>query len=152
MQLSCFQIKSRFFSYFLGLRKRPGAVFGICLTVVAFAISLTIFISTLIYWNSVKKSRIQSQGKIRKIIRRPVPWMKLALSSSAQQNCCFYSVVPRNCSNSFSKDFVVEHSCVCKRVQEHKINCPLNISPCYDSRLTLWNPNHNQNEHISSGF
>ncbi|XP_071336625.1 cadherin-related family member 1a isoform X2 [Trachinotus anak] len=66
-------IKSRFFSYFLGLRKRPGAVFGICLTIVTFAISLTIFISTLIYWNSVKKSRVQSQGKIRKIIKRPVP-------------------------------------------------------------------------------
>ncbi|XP_040923528.1 cadherin-related family member 1 isoform X2 [Betta splendens] len=66
-------IKSRFFSYFLGLRKRPATVFGICLTVVTFAISLTIIISTLIYWNSVKKSRVQSQGKIRKIIRRPVP-------------------------------------------------------------------------------
>lgn len=71
--MSCFQVKSRFVSYFLGLRKRPGAVFGICLTVVTFAISLTIFISTLMYWNSVKKSRIQSQGKIRKIRGRPVP-------------------------------------------------------------------------------
>lgn len=57
----------------MGLRKRPGAVFGICLTVVTFAISLTTFISTLIYWNSVKKSRVQSQGKIRKIIKRAVP-------------------------------------------------------------------------------
>ncbi|KAE8280672.1 Cadherin-related family member 1 Photoreceptor cadherin [Larimichthys crocea] len=66
-------VKSRFFSYFLGLRKRRGAVFGICLTVVTFAISLTIFISTLIYWKSVKKSRIQSQGKIRKIMRRALP-------------------------------------------------------------------------------
>ncbi|XP_074502029.1 cadherin-related family member 1a isoform X2 [Sebastes fasciatus] len=66
-------VKSRFVSYFLGLRKRPGAVFGICLTAVASAISLTIFISTLIYWNSVKKSRVQAQGKIRKIVRRPVP-------------------------------------------------------------------------------
>ncbi|XP_034754678.1 cadherin-related family member 1 isoform X2 [Etheostoma cragini] len=66
-------IKSRFVSHFLGLRKHPGAVFGICLTFVTFAISLTIFISTFIYWNSVKKSRVQAQGKIRKIIRRPVP-------------------------------------------------------------------------------
>ncbi|KAF1375691.1 hypothetical protein PFLUV_G00222830 [Perca fluviatilis] len=66
-------IKSRFVSHFLGLRKRPGVVFGICLTFVTFAISLTIFISTFIYWSSVKKSRVQSQGKIRKIIRRPVP-------------------------------------------------------------------------------
>ncbi|XP_054606262.2 cadherin-related family member 1a isoform X2 [Nothobranchius furzeri] len=66
-------IKSRFFSYFLGLRKRPGAVFGICLTLVTFAISLTIFISTVIYWKSVKKTRVQPQGKIRKIVRRPVP-------------------------------------------------------------------------------
>lgn len=73
MQLSCFQIKSRFFSYFLGLRKRPGAVFGIFLTVVIVAISLTIFVSTVFYWNSVKKTRIQSQGKIRKIARRPAP-------------------------------------------------------------------------------
>lgn len=73
MQLSRFQIKSRFFSYFLGLKKRPGTVFGICVTVVTFAISLTTFISTIIYWNSVKKSRVQSQGKIRKIMRRAVP-------------------------------------------------------------------------------
>lgn len=73
MQLSCFQIKSRFFSYFLDLRKRPRAVLGICLTVVTFAISVTIFVSTIIYWNSVKKSRVKPQGKIRKIIRRPVP-------------------------------------------------------------------------------
>ncbi|XP_034059709.1 cadherin-related family member 1 isoform X2 [Gymnodraco acuticeps] len=65
-------VKSRFVSYFLGLRKRPGAVFGICFTAVTFAISLTIFISTLIYWNSVKKTRVQSKGKIRKIIRRSV--------------------------------------------------------------------------------
>ncbi|XP_040035380.1 cadherin-related family member 1a isoform X2 [Gasterosteus aculeatus] len=66
-------IKSRFVSYFLGLRRRPGAVFGIFFSIVTFAISLTIVISTLIYWNSVKKSRVQAQGKIRKIIRRPVP-------------------------------------------------------------------------------
>ncbi|KAK5882477.1 hypothetical protein CesoFtcFv8_021058 [Champsocephalus esox] len=65
-------VKSRFVSYFLGLRKRPGAVFGICFAAVTFAISLTIFISTLIYWNSVKKTRVQSKGKIRKIIRRSV--------------------------------------------------------------------------------
>ncbi|XP_061766024.1 cadherin-related family member 1 isoform X2 [Nerophis ophidion] len=65
-------VKSRFVSYFLGLRKRPGAVFGIFMTAVAFAISLTILISTLIYWNSVKKSRVKPQGKIRKIVRRPV--------------------------------------------------------------------------------
>ncbi|XP_061646602.1 cadherin-related family member 1 isoform X4 [Phyllopteryx taeniolatus] len=64
-------VKSRFVSYFLGLRKRPGAVFGIFMTAVTFAISLTIFISTLIYWNSVKRSRVKPQGKIRKIIRRP---------------------------------------------------------------------------------
>ncbi|XP_051936121.1 cadherin-related family member 1 isoform X2 [Hippocampus zosterae] len=64
-------VKSRFVSYFLGLRKRPGAVFGIFMTAVTFAISLTIFISTLIYWNSVKKSRLKPQGKIRKIIKRP---------------------------------------------------------------------------------
>ncbi|XP_016892606.1 cadherin-related family member 1a isoform X2 [Cynoglossus semilaevis] len=64
-------IKSRFFSYFLGLRKRPETVFWIFLTFASFTISLTIIFSTIIYWNSVKKSRVQSQGKIRKITRRP---------------------------------------------------------------------------------
>ncbi|XP_059929731.1 cadherin-related family member 1 [Gadus macrocephalus] len=63
-------VKSRFVSYVLGLRKRPGAVFGICLTLVSIAISVTVFISTLIYWKSVKKTRVHPQGKIRKIIRR----------------------------------------------------------------------------------
>ncbi|XP_030604006.1 cadherin-related family member 1a isoform X3 [Archocentrus centrarchus] len=66
-------IKSRFFSYFLSLRKRPGTVFGICLTIVSFAITLTIFISTVMYCSSLKKTRVQPQGKIRKIIRRSVP-------------------------------------------------------------------------------
>ncbi|XP_013860575.1 cadherin-related family member 1a isoform X2 [Austrofundulus limnaeus] len=66
-------VKSRFFSYFLGLRKRPGTVFGICLTLVMFTISLTIVISTVMYWKSVKKTRVQPHGKIRKIARRPVP-------------------------------------------------------------------------------
>ncbi|XP_054654283.1 cadherin-related family member 1 isoform X3 [Dunckerocampus dactyliophorus] len=64
-------VKSRFVSYFLGLRKRPRAVFGIFMTAATFTISLTVLISTLIYWNSVKKSRVTPQGKIRKIIRRP---------------------------------------------------------------------------------
>ncbi|KAK7901758.1 hypothetical protein WMY93_018527 [Mugilogobius chulae] len=65
-------VKSQFYSYFLRLKKRPGTVFGICLSVVAFAVALTIFISTLIYWNSVKKSRVKPKSKIRKIARRPV--------------------------------------------------------------------------------
>ena len=70
MPLLCFQVKSRVVSYVLGLRKRPGAVFGIFLALVSIAISVTVFISTLIYWKSVKKTRINPQGKIRKIIRR----------------------------------------------------------------------------------
>lgn len=92
MKLSCFQIKSRFFSYFLGLRKRPGAVFGIFLTLVTFAITLTIFISTVIYWKSVKKTRVQPQGKIRKIMRRPLTWRTTALPEKAQQLLFFLAV------------------------------------------------------------
>ncbi|XP_016366981.1 cadherin-related family member 1 isoform X4 [Sinocyclocheilus rhinocerous] len=64
-------IKSRMISYFLSLRTRPWTVFGICLSTVVLAICLTIFISTIIFWKSVKKSRVQPRGKIRKIIRRP---------------------------------------------------------------------------------
>lgn len=47
--------------------------------------------------------------------------MKLAVRSSAQQNC-YYSVVPGICDISLSKDFVVEQGHVCKRVQEKNIN------------------------------
>ncbi|XP_016132311.1 cadherin-related family member 1 isoform X4 [Sinocyclocheilus grahami] len=64
-------IKSRMISYFLSLRTQPWTVFGICLSTVVLAICLTIFISTIIFWKSVKKSRVQPRGKIRKIIRRP---------------------------------------------------------------------------------
>ncbi|XP_059422114.1 cadherin-related family member 1 isoform X3 [Carassius carassius] len=64
-------IKSRMISYFLSLRTRPWTVFGICLSTVVLAICLTIFISTIIFWKSVKKSRVQARGKIRKINRRP---------------------------------------------------------------------------------
>ncbi|XP_031661086.1 cadherin-related family member 1 isoform X3 [Oncorhynchus kisutch] len=65
-------VKSRFFSYFLSLKKHPAAVFGICFSVVTFAIATTVLISTLIYCNTLKKSGVQPHGKIRKIIRRPV--------------------------------------------------------------------------------
>ncbi|XP_072293016.1 cadherin-related family member 1a isoform X2 [Eucyclogobius newberryi] len=65
-------VKSQLYSYVLGLKKRPGTVFGICLTAVTFAVALTIFISTLIYWNAVKKSRVKPKSKIRKVSRRPV--------------------------------------------------------------------------------
>uniref|UniRef100_A0AAV2JM21 Cadherin-related family member 1 n=1 Tax=Knipowitschia caucasica TaxID=637954 RepID=A0AAV2JM21_KNICA len=65
-------VKSQFYSYFLRLKKRPSAVFGLCLTVVALAVGVTVFISTLIYWNSVKKTRVKPKSKIRKIARRPV--------------------------------------------------------------------------------
>lgn len=72
MPILYFQVKSRFFSYFLSLKKHPAAVFGICFSVVTFAIAMTVLISTLIYCNTLKKSGVQPQGKIRKIIRRPV--------------------------------------------------------------------------------
>ncbi|KAJ8248105.1 hypothetical protein GJAV_G00238360 [Gymnothorax javanicus] len=39
-------IKSRMVSYFLGLRKRPAAVFGICLSIVLATISMTVLISS----------------------------------------------------------------------------------------------------------
>ncbi|XP_039528278.1 cadherin-related family member 1 isoform X2 [Pimephales promelas] len=63
-------IKSRLISYFLSLRTRPWTVFSICLSIVVLAIILTVFISTIMFWKSVKKSRVQPRGKIRKIIRR----------------------------------------------------------------------------------
>nr|XP_015201700.1 PREDICTED: cadherin-related family member 1 isoform X3 [Lepisosteus oculatus] len=66
-------IKSRVFTYILGLRKRPWIVFGICMSTVILSISLTVLISSIMYWKSVKRSRVHPQGKIRKIIRRPYP-------------------------------------------------------------------------------
>ncbi|XP_064175263.1 cadherin-related family member 1-like isoform X3 [Anguilla rostrata] len=67
------EIKSRIRSYFFSLRKRPWTVFWICLSVVTSVISLTALISSISYWNTVKKSRVHPQGKIRKIIRRSNP-------------------------------------------------------------------------------
>ncbi|XP_066549642.1 cadherin-related family member 1 isoform X2 [Amia ocellicauda] len=66
-------IKSRVITYFLGLKNRPWTVFGICMSTVFFSISLTVLISSVMYWKSVKRSRVHPQGKIRKIIRRPYP-------------------------------------------------------------------------------
>lgn len=65
-----FQIKGRVISYFMGLNKRPLTVFGICLSIVISLILLTICISTILYCNSVKKSRINPESNYIKVVRR----------------------------------------------------------------------------------
>ncbi|KAM7370675.1 hypothetical protein PAMP_010202 [Pampus punctatissimus] len=63
-------IKGRIVSYFMGLSKRPLTVFGIFLSIVISLILLTICISTILYCNSVKKSRINPESNYIKVIRR----------------------------------------------------------------------------------
>ncbi|XP_073542069.1 cadherin-related family member 1 isoform X2 [Phyllobates terribilis] len=65
------EIKSRVKSYVLGLRKRPWMIFGICLSTVLSSISITIVISTIMYWKSVKRSKIHPRGRVKKITRGP---------------------------------------------------------------------------------
>ncbi|XP_069609238.1 cadherin-related family member 1 isoform X2 [Ranitomeya imitator] len=65
------EIKSRVKSYVLGLRKRPWMIFGICLSTVLSSISITIVISTIMYWKSVKKAKIHPRGRVKKITRGP---------------------------------------------------------------------------------
>ncbi|XP_026655543.1 cadherin-related family member 1 isoform X2 [Zonotrichia albicollis] len=65
------EIKSRVKSYILGLKKRPWTIYGICMSGVLSTISVTMVISTIMYWKSVKRSKLHPQGKIRKIIRGP---------------------------------------------------------------------------------
>lgn len=71
---SCFfQIKGRIISYLMGLSKRPLTVFGICLSIVSSLILLTICISTILYCNAVKKSRINPESNYIKVVRR-IKW------------------------------------------------------------------------------
>lgn len=65
-----FQIKGRIISYFMGLSKRPLTVFGICFSIVMSLILLTICISTILYCNAVKKSRINPESNYIKVVRR----------------------------------------------------------------------------------
>lgn len=68
-----FQVKGRIVSYFMGLRRRPLTVFGIFLSIVTSLILLTICISTILYCNAVKKSRINPESNYIKVIRR-IKW------------------------------------------------------------------------------
>ncbi|XP_032357300.1 cadherin-related family member 1 isoform X3 [Etheostoma spectabile] len=63
-------IKGRIVSYFMGLSKRPLTVFGICLSIVTSLLLLTVCISTILYCNSVKKSRINPESNYIKVVRR----------------------------------------------------------------------------------
>ncbi|XP_034716416.1 cadherin-related family member 1-like isoform X3 [Etheostoma cragini] len=63
-------IKGRIVSYFMGLSKRPLTVFGICLSIVTSLLLLTVCISTIMYCNSVKKSRINPESNYIKVVRR----------------------------------------------------------------------------------
>lgn len=65
-----FQIKGRIISYFMGLSKRPLYIFGICVSIVTSLVLLTICISTILYCNAVKKSRINPESNYIKVIRR----------------------------------------------------------------------------------
>ncbi|KAE8591353.1 hypothetical protein XENTR_v10018418 [Xenopus tropicalis] len=65
------EIRSRVKSYVLGLKKRPWTIFGICMSTILSSISITMVISTIIYWKSVKKSKIHPKDRVKKIIRRP---------------------------------------------------------------------------------
>lgn len=65
-----FQVKGRIVTYFMGLRRRPLTVFGIFLSIVISLILLTICISTILYCNAVKKSRINPESNYIKVVRR----------------------------------------------------------------------------------
>lgn len=64
------QVKGRIVTYFMGLRRRPLTVFGIFLSIVISLILLTICISTILYCNAVKKSRINPESNYIKVVRR----------------------------------------------------------------------------------
>ncbi|KAM6964164.1 cadherin-related family member 1a-like isoform 5-T5 [Tautogolabrus adspersus] len=63
-------VKGRIISYFMGLSKRPLTVFGIFLSIATTLILLTICISTILYCNAVKKSRINPESNYIKVVRR----------------------------------------------------------------------------------
>ncbi|XP_074519303.1 cadherin-related family member 1a isoform X2 [Halichoeres trimaculatus] len=63
-------VKGRIISYFMGLSKRPLTVLGIFLSIAATLILLTICISTILYCNAVKKSRINPESNYIKVVRR----------------------------------------------------------------------------------
>lgn len=63
-------IKGRIITYFRSLSRRPLTVFGICFSMVTSLILLTVFISTYLYCNSVKKSRIRPESNYIKVVRR----------------------------------------------------------------------------------
>nr|XP_012777279.1 cadherin-related family member 1 isoform X2 [Maylandia zebra] len=63
-------IKGRVVSYFMGLSKRPLTVFGIFLSILTSLVLLTICISTILYCNAVKKSRINPESNYIKVVRR----------------------------------------------------------------------------------
>ncbi|KAJ3608467.1 hypothetical protein NHX12_025514 [Muraenolepis orangiensis] len=63
-------IRGRVVWYFLGLRQRPLAVFGMCVSVVVSLVLLTICISTVLYCSAVKKSRISPERNYIKVVRR----------------------------------------------------------------------------------
>ncbi|XP_059893423.1 cadherin-related family member 1-like isoform X3 [Gadus macrocephalus] len=63
-------IKARIVSYFMGLSKRPLTVFGMCVSIVFTLILVTICISTIMYCNAVKKSRVHPESNYIKVIRR----------------------------------------------------------------------------------
>lgn len=68
------QVKGRIVTYFMGLRRRPLTVFGIFLSIVISLILLTICISTILYCNAVKKSRINPESNYIKVVRRIKNW------------------------------------------------------------------------------
>ncbi|XP_075884272.1 cadherin-related family member 1a-like isoform X2 [Nelusetta ayraudi] len=63
-------VKGRIVTYFMGLRRRPLTVFGIFISIVISLILLTICISTILYCNAVKKSRINPESNYIKVVRR----------------------------------------------------------------------------------
>lgn len=68
-----FQVKGRIFSYLMGLSRRPLTVFGIFFSIVTSLILSTVCISTVLYCNAVKKSRINPESNYIKVVRR-VKW------------------------------------------------------------------------------
>ncbi|XP_068114960.1 cadherin-related family member 1 isoform X2 [Hyperolius riggenbachi] len=66
------EMRSKVKSYVLSLRKRPWMIFGICMSTVLSSISLTLVISTIMYWKSVKRSKVHPRGRVKKIVRGPL--------------------------------------------------------------------------------
>ncbi|XP_075073093.1 cadherin-related family member 1 isoform X3 [Mixophyes fleayi] len=65
------EIRARVKSYVLSLRTRPWMIVGICMSTVLSSISITMVISTIMYWKSVKRSKVHPRGRVKKIIRGP---------------------------------------------------------------------------------